>query len=202
MHLSSQIPSQAGLGGGSADAAGTILLLDRFFQTGLSLREMCRIGLSVGADVPFCLCGGTQLVEGIGERQTPLTAMPDCTVVIVKPECGISTVEAYRKSDNIRIRQRPDLPAVMAALENHRLDQLGKNLCNVFEEVENLGEVTMLKDKMMYFKASGACMTGSGSAIYGLFEDAETADECAQHLKQQYHEVFVCVPTSKSCIFE
>ena len=123
-------------------------------------------------------------------------------MVIVKPDCGISTVEAYRKSDNIPIRQRPDLPAVTAALENHRLDQLGKNLCNVFEEVENLGEVTMLKDKWMHFKALGACMTGSGSAVYGLFEDAETADECAQHLKQQYHEVFVCAPTSKSCIFE
>ena len=114
--IKKHIPQQAGMGGGSADAAGVLWALNRLFNTRLTVGQLCEIGLTIGADVPFCVMGGTAFVTGIGEGLQPLPALPDCYIVVAQPDRGISTKEAYAAVDNAVITHRPDNAAATAAL--------------------------------------------------------------------------------------
>lgn len=171
--LRKHIPLQAGLAGGSADAAGTLVALNKLCGTPLTTDELCVLGAKVGADVPFCLRGGTMLATGIGTALAPLPPLPDCCFVIAKPAFGVSTAAAYAAVDNA-----PFLPATDAmqrALQTGDLFAVGAAMENRFAQVLRLAEVDRLCDALKKKGALGACMTGSGSAVIGLFETKAAA---------------------------
>jgi 4-diphosphocytidyl-2-C-methyl-D-erythritol kinase len=193
-HLEKNIPWQAGLGGGSADAAAALHLLNRCFSTKLSVRELSEIGVTVGADVPFCLLGGTALAEGIGEKLTPLPPLPPCYIVLCKPAMGIETKKAYQAIDRHGFSMDCDTEKMIAQLRHGSLTGIAKHVGNAFEKVMSLPEVSNIKYQMLEFGADGACMTGSGSTVFGLFRQEEQAKICAEQLLNRYPNVFLCRP--------
>lgn len=192
--MEKQIPWQAGLGGGSADAAAALLLLNQSFQTNLSRDRLFQIGLKVGADVPFCLLQGTALAEGIGEQLTPLKSMPPCFIVLCKPKVGICTKDAYSAIDSGRTPAADFTPRMLKALETGNLISVAECVGNRFEQIALPAEVTEIKRHMLRAGAAGACMTGSGSAVFGLFQQMEQAETCRDQLLLHYTDVFLCEP--------
>lgn len=197
--IEKHIPAQAGLGGGSADAAAALRGLCRLYGRRLSKETLDSIALAVGADVPFCLCGGTALAEGIGERLTPLKALPRCLFVVVKPPFGVSTKEAYQKIDAAPAAAQPHTPGVLRALQSGSLPALGAQLGNRFSEALSLPQVEALCRRLREAGALGACMTGSGSAVFGLFspDDAERARAAAEVFSAKGCRAFVCTPVER-----
>ena len=130
LYIEKHIPSQAGLAGGSADAAAVLHGLNRLFQTHLTQEQLCEIGVQVGADVPFCICGGTMLATGIGEKLSPLPALPPCYIVICKPPVSVSTQEAYHTVDNAVILQPPNKPIICKALKEQNIPADSQNMKN------------------------------------------------------------------------
>ena len=196
--IEKHIPSQAGLGGGSADAAAALSLLDQMYRTELSEDQLKEIALSVGADVPFCVAGGTARVQGIGEIVTPVSPMLMCNIVICRPDTGIATREAYTEFDRKqRNTGRLYTSSVLCALERKNLRALGFALGNAFEDVGVPTEIPEIEKEMMRCGAAGARMTGSGSAVFGLFESTEQAELCRKNLLKQYSAVFLCRPVRR-----
>ena len=193
IHITKRIPPQAGMAGGSADAAAVLRALNRTFGAPLSLPALAELGARVGSDVPFCVLGGTALVEGRGERVTLLPPAPEMTYVVCKPELSLATPELFAQLDDAAIAQRPDTTAMRAAMQRGDLEQIGKQLCNVFEDVAVPAhpELNYIKSIMMTYGAYGAAMTGSGSAIFGIFDDFETAAVACMMLKENYPQVFL-----------
>jgi len=195
--LEKKIPWQAGLGGGSADAAAVLTALNQMVCTNYSNETLCSIGLQVGADVPFCVIGGTALVEGIGEKLTELPDMPHCFIVICKPPIGVDTKKAYALADTAPQTRSTYSAHVLSAIKTADLAAIAANLGNEFERVMNLDEVTRIKDAMKSVGALGACMTGSGSAVYGIFDDLSKATAGKYLLAQKYSDVFLCEPINR-----
>lgn len=189
------IPSQAGLGGGSSDAAAVLHALNGMYHTGYSKETLCQIGVEVGADVPFCILGGTVLAEGIGEQLTVLPALPHCYVLICKPPVGVSTKKAYALVDSAEAAGAFS-NAMLRAVRSGDIREVAKCVGNDFEKVMQLDDVTRIKQLMNSMGALGACMTGSGSAIYGIFDDAAAAASCKESLKKEYLKVFLCEPVN------
>ena len=200
--IKKRIPAQAGLAGGSADGAAVLVALNEMMITGLSRQELCDIGVKVGADVPFCIVGGTMVASGIGTILTPLPDLCDCFFVVVKPPVSISTKEAYALSDSRESFAPPHANAAAEAICNANLKELSKELYNEFEKVLKLPEIKKIKEMLTENGALGACMSGSGSAVFGLFDDENTADDCAKVLKDSYDEVFVCEPVCEGCVID
>ncbi len=200
MTLTKRIPQQAGMGGGSADAAAALLALDKLYDTRLTREQLCALGVQVGADVPFCLVGGTALCEGIGEVITPLAALPSCAIVIAQPAEGVSTAEAYARLDGTPLRDRPANASMLAALEAGDLPAVGRCLANVFEPAIALPAVADIRRRMAAFAPLGSRMTGSGSVVFALFEAQSRAEACAAALKEHYPVAFVCRPSAGNCI--
>lgn len=189
-----RIPSQAGLGGGSADAAAALRGLCRLYGHPLAMERLCALAARVGADVPFCVQGGTALAQGVGERLTPLRPMPRCGIVICKPPVGISTPDAYRKIDSSPCPQTRYTPGVLQALENGSLEALAAALGNCFADVLRVPAVDALAARLREAGALGACMTGSGSAVFGLFPHAADARRAAGALAGAGTLAFACAP--------
>ena len=192
--LHKEIPQQAGMGGGSADAAGVLVALNKLFNTNLTTEQLCEIGLSVGADVPFCIVGGTAYVTGIGEKIQPLPPLPPCYIVIAQPSEGISTKEAYAAVDNAEILARPDNTAAIAALEAGDLPGVCRQAINVFESATELAGVADIRRRMEQFNPLCSQMTGSGSCVFAVFEDEKLANACLAALEKDYPNAVVCVP--------
>ena len=192
--LRKRIPLQAGLAGGSADAAGTLVALDRLMDTRMTAAELCAVAETVGADVPFCVLGAAAYAEGIGTILTPLPSLPDCAVVIAKPLDGVSTAEAYRLVDRAALTRRPHTGAAVDAVCAGDLAAVAHGLCNVFEEALALPEGAAIGQVMREHGTLGCRMTGSGSAVFGLFDNEEAARRCAAALRRDYDEVFQCRP--------
>ena len=192
--LRKRIPLQAGLAGGSADAAGTLVALDRLMDTRMTAAELCAVAETVGADVPFCVLGAAAYAEGIGTILTPLPSLPDCAVVIAKPLDGVSTAEAYRLVDRAALTRRPHTGAAVDAVCAGDLAAVAHGLCNVFEEALALPEVAAIGQVMREHGTLGCRMTGSGSAVFGLLDNEEAARRCAAALRRDYDEVFQCRP--------
>ncbi len=192
--LHKRIPMQAGLAGGSSDAAGTLVALDQLFDTRLTTEELCAMAETVGADVPFCVMGAAAFAEGTGTILTPLPSLPDCTAVVVKPAGGVSTAEAYRLVDTAVITRRPHTGAMVDALCDGRLADAAHGLCNVFEEALALPDTAAIEQVMREHRTLGCRMTGSGSAVYGLFDDREEVHRCILALRKRYDDVFECRP--------
>ncbi len=195
VELEKAIPSQAGLGGGSADAAAFLRGANRLYQAGLSPEKLREMGKQVGADVPFCVEGGLALAEGIGDRLTSLPPMPDCRILLCKPLAGVSTAAAYAQADQRPFRQQGYTKDVLRALETGSLSDIGRALGNDFQELCCLPEVEAIRKEMLAGGAAGALMSGSGSAVYGLFSPtSQEAECCREKLLSQGRKAFLCVP--------
>ena len=192
--LHKRIPQQAGMGGGSADAAAVLWALDALYETDLSREKLCEIGLTVGADVPFCVMGGTAYVTGIGEGLQPLPPLPECYIVIAQPQEGISTKEAYAAVDNATITHRPDNQSAIACLFAGDLEGVCAQAVNVFEVATELEGVKDIRRRMDAFAPLCSQMTGSGSCVFAIFENEDTAKACVEELQQTYPTAFVCHP--------
>lgn len=191
-----RIPSQAGLGGGSADAAAVLRALNRHFGSPLSILALAELGAQVGSDVPFCVVGGTAMVEGRGERLRKLPDMPDCVFVVCKPDFSVSTPELYQKIDTVAIPHRPDNQAMESALLAGDLGKIADNLYNVFDPVvtaDNL-ELNYIKSICNSYGSLGQQMTGSGSAVFAILEDFEYAAVVCSMLKENYPNIFIAKP--------
>lgn len=191
-----RIPSGAGMGGGSADAAAVLRALNRHYGEPLSVFALAELGAQVGSDVPFCVLCGTAMVEGRGERLRKLPDMPDCIFVVVKPEFSVSTPELYKKIDEVAIAKRPDNQAMESALLAGDLLKVSHNLCNVFDPVvtaEHL-ELNYIKSLFHQYGAVGYQMTGSGSAVFAIVSEFEIAAVICNMLKDNYEKVYIAKP--------
>lgn len=196
IRLIKKIPSGAGMAGGSADAAAVLVGLNALYETAFSQEELCGIGLTLGADVPFCLTGATARVTGIGEAIEPLPNLPPCFFAAVKPDFSISTKEAFTRFDCGEAVARPDTSAVCRAVRQGDLILLGQNLCNVFEQTETVPVLQKVKQALLSCGAYGAVMTGSGSVIYGLFGNRKEAETAAAAIRRFGKESLVFAPVS------
>ncbi|MDF2632458.1 MAG: ispE [Caproiciproducens sp.] len=192
--IKKNIPSEAGLAGGSADGAATLVALNEIFETHLSQNELCDIGVQCGADIPFCIKGGTMLAEGVGDLFTPLPNLPECYIVIAKPEGGVSTAEAYQRFDHMGATKVPETENLIAAIITNNIEAVGEELCNVLEDVVFLDEVPKIKKQMKEFSCIGSLMSGSGSAVYGIFDNRRKAQKAADTLQEEYGFVCLCAP--------
>lgn len=192
IRLEKEIPSGAGMGGGSADAAGVLYALNILLDGGFSNAELQRIGLQLGADVPFMLLGGTALARGVGEQLTSLSPLPELPLVILKGSQSISTAAAYAAVDSGRHFARPDTKALLRAVEEQDIRRLAEGCCNVFESVTECADVQRARKTLREFGALQAVMTGSGSAVFGIFENFKTAGDCAHSLRGKFPFVRAC----------
>lgn len=192
IRLEKKIPSQAGLGGGSSDAAAVLRGMRRLSSANVSDEALETMAARVGSDVPYCVRGGTALARGRGERLTALPALPMCWFVIVKPPVAHSTAVMFRKLDEIAIANRPDSDAMAKALEISDLAHICRLVGNVFEQtLPEDSEVFTIRRQLSRLGADAACMTGSGSAVMGLFRREETARLAARELEKSYPLTFL-----------
>ena len=196
IRITKRIPSQAGLGGGSADAAAVLRALNRYYGEPLSIMALAELGAVVGSDVPFCTIGGTAMVEGRGERLRKLPDMPDCVFVVCKPDFSISTPELFRKIDSKVIAQRPDNRSMESAILAGDLGRVAENLCNVFDPIvtEEHLELNYIKSIFNSYGSVGQQMTGSGSAVYCIVSEFEFAAVICSMLKENYPQIYIAKP--------
>ena len=196
IRITKRIPSEAGLGGGSADAAAVLRALNGHYGNPLSILALAELGAQVGSDVPFCVVGGTVMCEGRGERLRKLPDMPDCIFVVVKPDFSISTPELYRKIDEKVIAHRPDHREMESALLAGDLSRVAQSLCNVFDPVvtEEHLELNYLKSIFYSYGAVGYQMTGSGSAVYCMVSEFEIAAVICDMLRENYPNIYISKP--------
>jgi len=196
IRIHKRIPSGAGLGGGSADAAAVLRALNRHYGDPLSILALAELGAQVGSDVPFCVLCGTAMAEGRGERLRKLPDMPDCVFVVCKPDFSVSTPELYRKIDSVAIPKRPDHMTMESALLAGDIGKIADLIYNVFDPVvtaEHL-EMNYIKSICNSYGALGMQMTGSGSAIYAIMPSFEYAAVVCNMLKDNYPNVFIAKP--------
>ena len=196
IRITKRIPSEAGMGGGSADAAAVLRALNRHFGEPLSIMALAELGAEVGSDVPFCVLCGTAMVEGRGERLRKLPDLPDCFFVVCKPDFSCSTAELYKKIDETVIAKRPDHQAMESALLAGDLGKVAENIWNVFDPVvtaEHL-EMNYIKSIFNSYGAVAYQMTGSGSAVYAIVPSFEYAAVICNMLRENYPQVFIGKP--------
>lgn len=191
------IPSQAGMGGGSTDAAAVIRCLNKLTGADLDILSLTSIGKAIGADVPFFFTGGTAYVSGIGEEIIPLPSYAGKILVIAKGTQGVSTAKAYKAVDDLKSPVHPDAKGLSETLQNDP-DNAYKYFSNTFEAAIDLPEVAYIKNSMTDSGALSAVMTGSGSAVFGLFHDKDTAEKCCKILEKQGFFAKVCLTENNS----
>lgn len=199
IHLEKRIPIAAGLAGGSSDAAAVLKGLNQLWQLGLSMDELMRLGAKLGSDIPFCVSGGTMRAYGRGELLEPLPAMPKAFVVLAKPFVGVSTAWVYRNYRPAQVKQRPDIPAMIASLGKGEYDGIASRLCNVLESVTipAYPAVAQIK-KLMSDYGAASLMSGSGPTVFGLVADRVQAEKIAVQLKQEVKaQVYVAETVTK-----
>ena len=196
--MEKRIPSSAGMAGGSADGAAVLRLLSSLTGANLTDRELCDIGVTVGADIPFCLMGGTALACAKGEDLKALTPIPDCFFVIGKPRRGMSTKAVFEQIDSEPILRHPDTAAMLSAIENSSVSGIAAAVYNVFElpVSSEVPEILDIKEKLLQNGALTAAMTGSGSAVFGIFDNRYDAEKAKGILAQSYADAFFVAPVS------
>ena len=197
--LKKRIPVCAGLGGGSSDGAAVLRALNTLTEKPLCQMELEEAAESVGSDVPFCVCGGTALARGRGEILESLSPLPDCRLVICKPRFSVSTPELFARLDKHPVKYHPDTSGLLESIENGSLCGVAMRMYNVFEDVlpPKPADVPEIKRTLLDCGALGAVMTGTGSAVFGLFEDSSAAEAAKKKLKSQYTDVFIASPQKK-----
>jgi len=196
IRITKRIPTEAGLGGGSADAAAVLRALNKHYNNPLSIFALAELGARVGSDVPFCTLCGTAMVEGRGERLRKLPDMPDCVFVVCKPDFSSSTPELYKKLDASVISKRPDNQAMESALLAGDLGRVCENVYNVFDPVVTADhlELNYIKSIFNSYGAIAYQMTGSGSACFAVVPDFEFAAVICNMLRENYPQVFIAKP--------
>lgn len=193
--LEKVIPSGAGLGGGSSDAAAVLRGLNRLYATGLSDEELLSIALCLGADVPFFIKGGCAFVTGIGERLLPLAPLQEYLFLICKPSFDICTKDAYRAYDRLVSPNHFSADRLLAHYQEGRMEAFWSGIQNVLTEATDQPEIVNIQQQLLQNGAAASCMTGSGSAVFGVFEREETAQRAASFLKPLYPQTYLCFPT-------
>lgn len=185
--LTKRIPIAAGMAGGSSDAAATMRGLNELFGMGYSVKELQELGVKLGADIPYCLVGGTMLSEGIGEILTPLPAPPDCFLVVAKPDIDVSTGFVYGNLHADRLTYHPDIDGMIEALRTGSLSGVTERLGNVLETVtvKEYPVIEEIKELLRSMGAENALMSGSGPTVFGIFNKRETAEAAAQAVLDQ-----------------
>ena len=196
IRITKRIPSGAGMGGGSADAAAVLRALNRHYGNPLSILALAELGAQVGSDVPFCVLCGTAMCEGRGELLRKLPDMPDCVFVVCKPEFSVSTPELYKKIDQVAIPKHPDHMAMESALLAGDAAKVADLIYNVFDPVVTADhlEINYIKSICNSYGALGMQMTGSGSAVYAIMPSFEYAAVVCNMLKDNYPNVFIAKP--------
>ena len=197
--LEKNIPVAAGLAGGSSDAAATLKGLNELYQTHLSLAELKKLGVKIGADVPYCLQLGTALSEGIGELLTPLPPIPECTILLVKPDISVSTKYVY---DNLHLSDstvHPDIAEIQRALKQNDLFTLAKSMDNLLQTVtiKDYPIITDIKRKMLELGALTSLMSGSGPTVFGIYKNTELAKKAFHYFKRHKNfgkQIFLTKP--------
>lgn len=205
IHIDKKIPDQAGLGGGSSDAAAVLVGMNTMYSTKLSKQELCDIGVTIGADVPFCIVGGCALAQGIGEVITPLTPLTEGYFVLVKPLVGVNTGEAFAIYDTLKqqgeVQPLAILEDVLQVFQQQNLAEVGKVLGNVFEQALTELPTDGIKRLFDSFGALGSTLSGSGSAVAGFFETKEKAEECYKFMRfGNFAEVHLVQPISHGAV--
>lgn len=187
-----RIPDQAGLAGGSADAAAVLHGLNTLYDSLLNTEKLCELGALCGSDVPFCVLGGTARVKGRGEVLAPMPLDTVQHYVICKPDFGISTPKLFALSDQYPAQEHPNPEALLSCLRGEDNPRAGSLLCNVLEPVAALAhpQILSIREDLLHAGACGARMTGSGSAVFGLFPDESSAKQAAEQLKTKEYSVF------------
>ena len=199
IRMDKSIPVGAGMAGGSADAAAVLRGMNRLHGNRMNRRELEKLGEQVGSDVAFCVAGGTALARGRGEVLEDLTPMPDCAIVICKPGFSISTPELFRKLDQTGLRTHPHTAGMLSALESGNLKEISMRMFNVFEEVDDrrMRSEAEIKHVLLDYGALGAVMTGTGSAVFGVFGDETAAETCAAYLRSEHKFCHVARPVKR-----
>ena len=184
--LDKHIPVAAGMAGGSSNAATVLFGINQMFSLGLSQKELMERGVTLGADVPYCIMRGTVLAEGIGEILTPLPDMPKCYILIAKPPISVSTKMVYEKLDAHEIQEHPDIDGILHGLENQDLQQIASCMGNVLEKVtiEEYPVIEEIKSVMKDNGALNAMMSGSGPTVFGIYDDKQQAKNAASKIKE------------------
>lgn len=191
IRIEKRIPTEAGLGGGSVDGAAVLKGMNEHYGYPLSDSRLEELGARIGADVPFFIRGKTALCEGIGEIMTPVDSKIKTDVLIVKPDVGISTPWAYKQLDENGF-EPVDVDKVKSALESGNIDALCNSMGNVFESVaiEAAPEIAHIKNQLVALGARGAMMSGSGTAVFGIFTDKNALDNAYEYFKEKYKQTY------------
>ena len=194
IHIKKNIPVAAGMAGGSSNAAAVLVGLNKLWNLNLSNQQLEKIGLKLGAVVPFCINGGAVLALGIGEELTPIKGLTkDVCILVCKPDLFVSTKEVYECIDSKDIDKRPNNKFLIECLKNEDTRQLAENMFNVLEGVtmDKHPVIQQIKDIMTNNRALGAMMSGSGPTVFGLYENREDAVKCKAILEKQFKQTFI-----------
>lgn len=198
--IEKNIPHAAGLAGGSADGAAVIVALNKLYSAELAYLELVEIGLKVGADVPFCIFGSTRLSQNIGDVLSELPPIPDCYIIICKPEQDVPTDNAYKTYDEVADRVRhPDNTGMLRAVLDKDLDKICLLSNNVFEQAIEVCDRVYIKGIMRKHNAKAACMSGSGPSVFGIFDNKIDAEKACVELKETIEETYLCKPVKQGC---
>lgn len=198
--IEKNIPMAAGTAGGSADGAGVIYCLNKIYETNLSQNGLCEIGAKVGADIPFSLTGGTAIALGTGTIVAPVKDLPECYIVLTKPQQDVSTPEAYAQFDSLSRVRHLDKEMMIDAVSNGDYEKICSLCGNVFEQAVEVPKRPHIKGIMRKCGADACCMSGSGPTVYGIFSDKEKAEDAFCILSKKYDNVYLCKPVNKGVI--
>lgn len=193
INIKKNIPVAAGLAGGSADGAAILKAMNEMFNVNASDEELMEIGLKLGADIPYCIKGGTALCEGIGEKVTTLKPFKNKILVLVKPPFGVSTKFVYQEFKLEKVLNHPKTEELIEAIENDDLDYVSENMKNLLENVTLRKHKVLItiKEEMKSLGAKGAMMSGSGPTVFAIFDDMLKAQKCFEKMKEKYEDVFI-----------
>lgn len=186
IHLKKVIPVAAGMAGGSTDAAAAFQAVNEIFGLGLSKEALMERAVTIGADLPYCIMGGTALSEGIGEILTPLPAPPDCFLVIAKPDIFVSTKYVYENLHVEGLKKHPNIDGLLEGLGEKDIVKIAAHMDNVLETVtvKRYPVIEKIKDEMKKKGALNALMSGSGPTVFGIFQSADGAKEACDQLRR------------------
>ena len=191
--IEKNIPVSAGLAGGSTDAAAVLKAMNKMFNINATKEELMELGLKLGADIPYCIHGGTALCEGIGEIITPLKSFKDKIIVLVKPAFGVSTKEVYKSFDMSKVRQHPKNNMLISAIEEDDLYFVANNMKNLLENVTLRKHKILIKikEEMNSCGAINSMMSGSGPTVFAFFDNMLSAQKCFEKMKKKYSDVYI-----------
>lgn len=193
INIEKNIPVSAGLAGGSTDAAAVLKVMNKLFNVNATEEELMELGLKLGADIPYCIHGGTALCQGIGEIITPIKPFRDKIVVLVKPAFGVSTKEVYKNFNLEKVKQHPKTAEIINAIENDDLNFVASNMKNLLENVTLRKHKILIKikEEMNACGAINSMMSGSGPTVFAFFDDMLKAQRCFEKMKKKYSDVFI-----------